>query len=534
MKKNLTFIALCFFFLTQSSAQSNCSNPYPVTICPGVFLTGQTNAGMGNDAPSPCNITGEDIVYRVYTPGGASKLYVSITSASGSLRLIIQADTCGTSSCTSSAVSAGTSTRTFNISAVNYYTVWVDASSTITFNISFGAATSGTFITIPDTQGNLQFDSSTCATPIFNPAKPFFQVAFNSVYLTHPMTLNPLFVPGVLKVVVFFKNTTGIEAIKRFSFQFNPYYTGYTSISPAPSIFPGVYRAGNWQATGSGNNWTYNFNDSLISGKGDFNGLPNTCLRYEFNFNVTVVSNSLTNTQVNISALSDGFGVGWSGTVLSGCCPTSFATCLGANSGNPATATNGFGFGFADPGSFLPVTLLNFSAEQENDHILLRWTTASEINNNYFTIEKSPDGFLWTAISTVRGAGNSSTTVHYESIDSNPLTGLSYYRLKQTDYDGTSEYFSPVSVPFNTANEIEIFPNPASGQVEVRDYSYEGISVIALYNALGKKMLLSSLKNHASTVLDVSELARGLYLLVIEGTNGDILKQEKIVLTSLN
>src|SRR5262245_1960230 len=118
MKKSLTFIALCSLSLTHSSAQQNCSNPIPVTVCPSVILTGQTNAGMGNDAPAPCNITGNDIVYRVYVPGGATQLYVSIMSATGSLRLIVQADTCGTSTCSSQALTAGNNTRTFNIPAL--------------------------------------------------------------------------------------------------------------------------------------------------------------------------------------------------------------------------------------------------------------------------------------------------------------------------------------------------------------------------------------------------------------------------------
>ena len=532
MKRNLTFIALYFSFLANSNSQSNCSNPSQVTVCPGVYLTGQTNAGMGNNAPSPCNITGEDIAYRVNVPGGASRLYVSIISATGSLRLIVQADTCGTSSCSSSSVSAGTNTRTFLISALNYYTVWVDASSTITFNISFGAATSATYITIPDTQGSLRFDSSACDTPVFNPAKPFFQIAYNNVYLTDPMTLSPLFAPGVLKVVVYFKNTTGIEAIKRFSFQFNPYYIGYTSISPAPSIFPGVYRPGNWQATGSGNNWTFNFNDSILPGKGDFNGTPNTCLRYEFNFNVTPVSNSISNTTVNVSALSDGFGIGWSGWVYSGCCPTNFGGCFGISGGSPSSATNGFGFGFADPGGFLPVSLLDFSAEQENDHVFLQWYTASETNNDYFTVERSVEGSSWTVIGTVRGAGNSNSVLSYELIDEHPFSGLSYYRLRQTDYDGTSEYFSPVSVLFNATNEIEIFPNPATNEFTVSDLA-NTIYKAEVYDVLGKKVLSRQPKGSSQqyVVIDVSELPRGLYLLVVEGVNGDIMKQEKIVLT---
>lgn len=533
MKKNLTFIALCFFFVTNSSAQANCSNPYVVTLCPSVYLTGQTNAGMGNDAPPACNITGNDVVYRVYVPGGASQLYVSIGNATGTLRLIVQADTCGAGgSCSISSVTTSNATRTFNIPAANYYSVWVDAAATITFNISFGAATSAVYTTIPDTQGNLRFDSSTCAAPVFNSAKPFFQVAYNSVYQTNPMTLSPLFVPGVLKVVVYFKNTTGIEAIKSFGFQFNQYFTGYTNISPAPSMFPGVYRPGNWQASGSGNFWTFNFIDSVTPGRGDFNLTPNTCLRYEFNFNVTPVSNAVTNTTVIVSATSDGFGVGWSGWVYSGCCPTNFGACFGASSGNPSTATNSFGFGFADPGGFLPVTLLGFSAEQEDDHVLLQWSTASETNNDYFTVEKSTDGFSWTVMNTVRGAGNSVTTLHYESIDPEPNTGLSYYRLKQTDYDGTSEYFSPVSVLFKATNEIEIFPNPATNQFTIYDLQ-STISKIEIYDAQGKKIFSKQPKasSQQPVVINVSELPRGLYLLFVEGANGDILKQEKIVLT---
>jgi len=530
MKINLTFIALCFFYLSQISAQSNCGNPYQVTICPNVYLTGQTNAGMGDDAPAACNIAGEDIVYRVNVPGGATRLHVMVNS-NGPLKLMVQSDTCGSNSCSSFVLGTGTNNRTFIITAANYYTVCVDAAATITFNISFGAATSSVYTTIPDTQGNLNLDSSVCNVPIFSPAKPFFQVAYNSIYKTHPMTLSPLMVSGVLKVVVYFKNTTGIEGIKRFTFQFNPYGgPGFTSISPAPASNPGFYRPGNWLATGSGNSWMFDFSDLVTPGKGDFNFTPNTCLRYEFNFNVTPVSNNISYTTVNVTALSDGFGVGWAGWVYSGCCPLNYSTCHGASSGNTNSAANSFGFGFADPGGPLPITLLAFSAEQENDHILLQWSTATEVNNDFFTVEKSQDGISWTVSDIVTGAGNSASTKHYKSIDPYPLAGLSYYRLKQTDYDGVSEYFSPVDVFYFLKKEIEIFPNPARDKIEISNLESEN-SIVNIYNGVGKLVFGQEMStNNQKHVIDVSKLASGLYLFVIETTNGDILKQEKMVL----
>src|SRR5262249_31190645 len=143
--------------------------------------------------------------------------------------------------------------------------------------------------------------------------------------------------------------------------------------------------------------------------------------------------------------------------------------------------THSFAFAFDDPGSSLPVKLLDFSAAQEKDHILLHWTTATEINNDYFTIEKSRDGITWTDIGIVSGAGNATTTKYYESIDPHPLDGLSFYRLKQTDYNGASEYFSAVSVFFKT-HEIQIFFDPVNGQVQLENYPDEGLSGVILYN----------------------------------------------------
>ena len=94
----------------------------------------------------------------------------------------------------------------------------------------------------------------------------------------------------------------------------------------------------------------------------------------------------------------------------------------------------------------LPITLLSFNAAAIKDGVYVEWSTASQINNDYFNIQKSLDGYEWENKVTIEGAGNSNTQIDYSWVDSNPSVGVSYYRLKQTDYNGEFEIFDPVSV----------------------------------------------------------------------------------------
>ena len=84
----------------------------------------------------------------------------------------------------------------------------------------------------------------------------------------------------------------------------------------------------------------------------------------------------------------------------------------------------------------LPIELLSFNAVLENRIVKLTWKTASETNNDFFTLEKSKDGISWESFKTVDGAGSSSSILNYEDYDQNPYSGVSYYRLKQTDFNG--------------------------------------------------------------------------------------------------
>lgn len=93
----------------------------------------------------------------------------------------------------------------------------------------------------------------------------------------------------------------------------------------------------------------------------------------------------------------------------------------------------------------LPVELIDFSAECDDNDMKISWITGSEINNDYFTVERSPEGVEFEPIASVKGAGSSSTSVNYSITDIAPIKGVNYYRLKQTDFDGTSKYSDVIS-----------------------------------------------------------------------------------------
>lgn len=95
----------------------------------------------------------------------------------------------------------------------------------------------------------------------------------------------------------------------------------------------------------------------------------------------------------------------------------------------------------------LPIELISFDAEYDGEkEVIIEWSTASQINNNYFTIETSTDGYEWEELTKINGCGNCNTQIDYRIVDENPFKGVSYYRLTQTDYDGVFEIFDPVSV----------------------------------------------------------------------------------------
>ncbi len=121
--------------------------------------------------------------------------------------------------------------------------------------------------------------------------------------------------------------------------------------------------------------------------------------------------------------------------------------------------SEGSGSTFCTSGT-LPVDLLYFRAEPQVDHIRLVWETASELNADYFQIEKSTDGLNFDELNRIPAAGNSTERIRYELRDEKPHLGKSYYRLKQADTDGAVRVFSIVLVDFTGLRSSIVYPSP--------------------------------------------------------------------------
>lgn len=125
-------------------------------------------------------------------------------------------------------------------------------------------------------------------------------------------------------------------------------------------------------------------------------------------------------------------------------------------------------YDFRDPDNqiALPIELVYFNVEQKPGGVKLSWETATEVNNDYFTIERSIDGSTFTPLMTVLGGGNSNKNLRYEALDPSPISGYVYYRLSQTDFDGVSEiFYEQIKVVFfQQETEMKIYPNPTTGE----------------------------------------------------------------------
>lgn len=174
-----------------------------------------------------------------------------------------------------------------------------------------------------------------------------------------------------------------------------------------------------------------------------------------------------------------------------------------------------FAIGLGEPVSPLPIELLTFQASPEADKVLLEWATAAEVNNDFFTIERSSDGELWQELLFHQGSGNTSSRTEYEMVDDQPLQGISYYRLKQTDFDGSFEYFPMVAVEMPSmgdSQELILFPNPVKTILNVQSIPVRA-EWLQILSVSGEMVLSERLTEDSSIRGDVSILQAGWYSL---------------------
>lgn len=174
------------------------------------------------------------------------------------------------------------------------------------------------------------------------------------------------------------------------------------------------------------------------------------------------------------------------------------------------------------PPSVAPVSLLNFNANCINKNVKLDWQTASEINNDYFDLERSADGNSYGSLLRVNGNGTTNEPHQYFAYDEQPLGGSNYYRLKQVDFNGSTTYYNPIIVNCNQVEGISIYPNPNNGSFIVSGISEE--EEIQLTDALGRTLL--SKKGEMN--YELNNLQEGIYFVIIKSKFG-LVQTQKIV-----
>ncbi len=177
----------------------------------------------------------------------------------------------------------------------------------------------------------------------------------------------------------------------------------------------------------------------------------------------------------------------------------------------------------------LPVELLYFSAKLKEKTVLLNWSTASEINNAYFEVQRSRNNEVFETIDIVNGAGNSTSVNSYTAADESPYEGVSYYRLRQVDYDGKFDFSQVVPVEVGGGKKFHfIFASTAElpGKVTI---GYESNSIdpieIKIANTLGNQILETVVfpdEGFNKNDIHLPELAEGIYFISL-ASNGRIL-----------
>ncbi|MFD2720802.1 T9SS type A sorting domain-containing protein [Hymenobacter monticola] len=177
------------------------------------------------------------------------------------------------------------------------------------------------------------------------------------------------------------------------------------------------------------------------------------------------------------------------------------------------------------PNGALPVELTAFAARRAGAAVACTWSTASEKNSREFTVERSRDSFTFGPLGSVPAAGNSSTARSYQFADEHPLNGLAYYRLRQTDLDGTQS-FSPVVAVNGVESEVVpvVVPNPGTGHFAIVSGSGQRVVGPAVVrNALGavvRRVAASDADDAQAGTFDLSDQPVGLYLVQVQTANG--------------
>ena len=184
----------------------------------------------------------------------------------------------------------------------------------------------------------------------------------------------------------------------------------------------------------------------------------------------------------------------------------------------------------------MPVSWLSFEGYRSNSNIFLNWKTASEINNDYFEVQRSMDGLSYSAVGKVKGSGNSNEIKSYSLTDNNIYHGTSYYKIKQVDYNGTSQFSKTISVSFDESTD-EIFSLQMnlvqSTLTAIINSSFQNSCYMEIKDVLGKKIISQILdvsKGDNNFQYNISSYKSGVYFFILKDkSNQKVVASSKFV-----
>lgn len=192
---------------------------------------------------------------------------------------------------------------------------------------------------------------------------------------------------------------------------------------------------------------------------------------------------------------------------------------------NDVSITDGniYTLGIVDPDdNVLPVELVALDAKQQKENVVIEWTTASEINNDYFQIQRSGNGEDYQNIGMVEGNGNSNQLMDYRFVDKFPMRLFNYYRINQVDFNGDNELHGPVVVHFNSEEKVQVLNldnhlkinlNKSSGQLQVKLYDLNG------------KIRYTKETSGNNVVIPTGKLNSGIYIVQVDSDDNLIRKK---------
>ncbi len=207
----------------------------------------------------------------------------------------------------------------------------------------------------------------------------------------------------------------------------------------------------------------------------------------------------------------------------------------GPNGGGLGTLTGGFagcGGGGSCGDTALPVDLVSFTVESSTGGVKVYWETASELNNDYFSVQRSANGNEFYELAKIDGNGTTTPPKEYSFTDPFPLTSASYYRLVQVDFDGTFEVFNSVVFVAKDfiGTPVQISPNPVAQEVRILTESsvvYRGVRII---DPTGRTVFIKKFEGTGNErIVSLPYFKSGIYFLELQNEGSLVVRQRILV-----